>query len=180
MIDIFKSGDKLVLEDILDNKEARTNHKIKLLQDYPHQTLIAVAFNMPGDIKNNKYITAGFTKMITAFQQFLTTNNLKISFHEQFDKKTGPEAYFLIDAAGTAIKQLCIAYEELNPSCRLLDIDVYQLIENKFTIIDRGSLQQAPRLCYLCGKPAKECTRNQTHAIEELRAKINEIFQDIL
>lgn len=181
MIDIFKTGDKQVLTDILANKEARENYKKTLLGENQDQTLISVSFNMPGDIKNNEYITRGFYKVVTDLKHYLVKSGLTISLDEHFDRSTGPETYFLIDSQeSTKIKQICIAYEKDHQIGRLLDIDVYQLVDNQLQLIDRALLEQEPRLCFICAQPAKECARNQTHSIEELRAKINEMFEELL
>lgn len=181
MVDIFKTGTKQVLTDILANKEVRENYKIKLLSDNPKQTLVSVSFNIPGDIKNNTDIARGFNKAIADLKHYLESSGLRITLNEQFSKPTGPEGYFLIDSTeGTNIKQSCIDYEKDYQIGRLLDIDVYQLADNQLQLIDRALLEQEPRLCYICAQPAKECARNQTHSIEDLRAKINEIFEALL
>lgn len=179
MVDIFKTGNKQTLTDILNNKEEREAYKVKLLKNDFGKTLISMNFNIPGDIKNNEYIDKGFNKLVEDFKQFLVDKGLKISFYEYFSKDTGPEAYFLIDSPSEEIKHMCIDYEEKHEIGRLLDIDVYQIKDNQLKIIDRDLFKQAPRLCYVCNQPAKECTRNQTHSIVELRVKINELFQEI-
>lgn len=181
MIDIFKDGDKQALVNILGNKEERENHKRTLLLDNQDKTLISVSFNIPGDIKNNVDITRGFGKAVKSLKDYLLINGMDISFQEQLSKPTGPEAYFMIvGKQGAEIKKICIKYEESKQIGRLLDIDVYQLNDEQLRLIDRATLQQAPRRCYICEKPAKECSRNKTHSIIELRAKVNEIFAELL
>lgn len=181
MLDIFKTGDKQVLSDILANKEAREKHKRTLLSNNQDKTLISVSFNIPGDIKNNANISQGFRKVINDLEHYLRTNDLTVAFKEQLSKPTGPEAYFLVNShESTKIKQIFIDYEKDHQMGRLLDIDVYQLVDNRLQLIDRALLQQEPRLCYICAQPAKECARNQTHSISELRAKINGMFEELL
>lgn len=181
MIDIFKTGDKQTLSDILANREVREKHKKVLLSKNHDETLISVTFNIPGDLKNNVDITRGFHRVFMDFKHYLEKNGLSISLDEQFSKPTGPEGYFLIDSQeSTKIKQICIDYETDYQIGRLLDIDVYQLVDSEIQLVDRMSLQQEPRLCYICAQPAKECARNQTHSIEELRTKINEMFEELL
>ena len=68
-------------------------------------------------------------------------------------------------AQDTSIKNKCIDIEATHPLGRLIDLDVY-LYPNQS--VSRASLNQPPRLCFLCQEEAWVCRREKRHTHEEL------------
>ena len=48
------------------------------------------------------------------------------------------------------------------------------------TKIDRAELGLPPRLCLICGGPARECARSRTHSAEQLQARTKELLTQAL
>ncbi|CAM3355685.1 citrate lyase holo-[acyl-carrier protein] synthase [Vagococcus fessus] len=180
-MDMFLTGIPQTLLDILDNKEERECYKLKQLAVFPTCQLISIGINIPGDIKNNERIEKVFDLATEAFERYLVDNEIIIRHVRKKYNPTGPEFYALIDSKRDDIKKLCINFETFHQVGRLLDIDVYQRNDvGELVIIDRDFYNLPSRRCYVCEKPAKECTRAKTHSIEELRTKINEICQSLI
>lgn len=180
-MDMFLSGQPQTLMMILDNKDERQGIKQMLLRDNPDKTVISITINIPGDIKNNEAISQVFKTAVTAFERYLKDNNVPLLISKTRSLDTGPEYYAVVNQGDLNVKQVCINFEQFYTVGRLLDIDVYQQSETgELIIIDRDKLQMKPRQCLICEKPAKECTRERTHSIVDLRQKINQLCENLL
>ena len=180
-MDMFLTGTPQTLLDILDNKEERERYKLQQLAEFPTCQLVSIGINIPGDIKTNESIEKVFNLATEAFERYLMDNELVIRHVRKKYNPTGPEFYTLIDSERNDIKRLCINFETFHQVGRLLDIDVYQRDEaGEMLIIDRDFYNLPSRRCYVCQKPAKECTRAKTHSIDDLRTKINKLCQSLI
>lgn len=180
-MDMFLSGQPQTLLMILDNKEERQSIKQLLLRENPNKTVISITINIPGDIKNNELISRVFEESLNAFERYLNDHHIHVLLKKVRLLPTGSEFYAVIDQTELNIKQICINFEQFYKIGRLLDIDVYQQSQNgELVIIDRDKMQLQLRQCLICEKSAKECTRDRTHTISELRQKINQLCQGLL
>lgn len=180
-MDMFRSGHSQTLENILANKEEREQIKHSLLAKFPDKTVISITINIPGDIKNNQMIEQVFQTATDAFNRYLNDHHLGILLNKCRLLESGPEYYTVLDPGEENIKQICINFENFYTIGRLLDIDVYQQNDKmEPVIIDRDALGLAPRQCLICEETAKDCTRNRTHSLMELRQKINQMCQHLI
>jgi holo-ACP synthase CitX len=167
-MDIFTSGTQIGIEEILANKDWRVEQLEKLNADFPKHSLVSVKLNIPGPVKNNEYFQEIF---ITGWNE-ISKQALKA---EQYSEKSaGPEGFLVFAEATVPVKKRLIAFEESFPLGRLFDLDVYQNMKQ----ISRSDLNLPSRSCFICGLPAKECAHAERHTPEEIKAFINQKFEN--
>jgi holo-ACP synthase len=74
-------------------------------------------------------------------------------------------AVFCVDSDAVSIKAAMVDIEETHDFGRLFDLDVTDLTGVN---LDRKSLNQKPRKCYLCNEDAYVCARSKAHQTDEL------------
>ena len=74
----------------------------------------------------------------------------------------------LRDVNPLELKKTAVLVEELEPWCRVLDIDVISTAGH----ISRTDIGFLPRRCMLCEQEAKVCARLRSHSVGELRDKV--------
>ncbi|MGE5708499.1 MAG: citrate lyase holo-[acyl-carrier protein] synthase, partial [Bacteroidota bacterium] len=72
---------------------------------------------------------------------------------------------WVLEGGADSIKQALVSLEETHPLGRLWDWDVYP---GEFLPLSREKLGLPPRRCFLCERPAKECSRGRIHPDEEI------------
>lgn len=91
---------------------------------------------------------------------------------DQTQAATGPEVIIKTSRPAHEIKLLMIELEESLPLGRLLDIDV--LTEG--SALSREAMGLNPRRCFLCDKPARECSRSAAHPLTALLEAIETLM----
>ncbi|MDR0299154.1 MAG: citrate lyase holo-[acyl-carrier protein] synthase [Streptococcaceae bacterium] len=167
-MDIFSSGEKIGLDEVLKNKEWRVAQLKELTVKFPNTTLVSVKLNIPGEIKSTK----GIVRLFEAGWAALSS---KARFSKAFRSNiAGPEGFLAFDASSYLIKEQLISFEENFSLGRLFDLDVYENMKQ----ISRADLQLAARKCFICSCPAKDCARAQRHTNSEIRAFLNQKYRD--
>ncbi len=72
-------------------------------------------------------------------------------------------------------KKVAVDLEECSPEGRILDIDIIVCGKS----ISRSDLGLPARSCILCGRTAKECAREMSHAYSDLRAAVKKLIKNI-
>ena len=149
----------MTLTELLAAREARVQRQRELLHTYG-KPLVSFTMNIPGPVKNNELITAGFL----LGSQWLTAQFPSILYKEERLLPTGCEGFYVIEGKGQEIKALCIQLEERQPIGRLFDLDV---------LLPTGEKLQRPhpRSCLLCGEDARICARCRRHSLQALEAE---------
>ena len=157
------------LMEVLENRENRVLRQRKLLGEYPH-TLVCLTMNIPGPIKNNDLIAAGYRLGKRQLLDTLRSAGIGVLHQEEVCAVTGCEGFFVTDAPADKIKQLTVQLEESHIFGRLLDIDVLTAGGEKLS-------RPLGRTCLLCGKPASICGPVRAHTAAQLWQRTEEILK---
>lgn len=175
MRSIFAEGKKQTIAQVLAGKDARAAVQQEFFRKYPQYTLLDVKLNIPGPIKNNRYLEQLFFLGITDLEKLLRQNKLSFSLFKNWDKVTGCESFYLLSADSQLVKKVAIQFEDESRIGRLFDADV--LIKNKKEALSRSELSKPVRRCFLCKRPAKECARSRRHSVRQLQNYINYLYE---
>lgn len=166
-MDIFSTGEKQTLENILENKEWRSNIQNELMKKNADKTVVAVKLNIPGPIKNNKYIQKIFSIGLDELNKTIQ--------YEYLSRNCGPEAFFISELSIIDAKKEMIKFEEESTFGRLFDVDVMSNV-NEDRQYSRIQFGFSERKCFVCRRNAKECARSQRHSKKELSEAINDYY----
>lgn len=174
MESIFDEGKKEDIPEVLGAKDKRVAMQQAIFKKYPTQTLVDVNLNIPGPIKNNRYLEklfkAGIKNLLTDFDKQNFSYKLVAQWHED----TGAEVFYVFDEEPEKVKLTCINFEDNSPIGRLFDADV--LVKDKKMALSRKDLGQKVRKCFLCSRPAKECARSRRHSVKEMQDYISKLY----
>lgn len=171
---IFDIGEAVDLLTVLDNREWRSRLQDKLKVTNYDKIVISAKLNIPGPIKNNDILQKVF---MDGWQTFVAGLECNSQYEMLFaERVTGPEAFITVDGNLAAVKKTAILFEETYVLGRLFDIDVMANGQADYQL-SREDLGFGPRLCLICGKPAKVCAKEQNHTLEEGYEVINQMYQ---
>lgn len=160
------------LQEILDARESRVRRQGELLAQF-HKPLICFTMNIPGPVKNNDLIHAGFRLGLRLLKELLAGARFPVVFQEERCGVTGCEAIWVVDADGKALKALTLELEDGIPLGRLLDLDVLSPDGGKFSREDFGV---EPRKCLICNLPARQCGPIRAHSAAELAQRAQKLL----
>ena len=163
---------EVTLMEMLEARERRAARQQTLRNAYG-KTMLCFTMNIAGPIKNNSLIRQGYRLGKRLLRRQLMAAGIPILHFEQVQKKTGNEAFFLLDAAPLTVKAIAVEIEDHAPVGRLFDMDVLCPDGRK---VDRQELGFSGRKCLICGAPAQACARSRTHTVPELQEKTWEIL----
>ena len=171
---IFDIGEAVDLLTVLDNREWRSRLQDKLKVTNYDKIVISAKLNIPGPIKNNDILQKIF---MDGWQTFVAGLECNSQYEMLFaERVTGPEAFITVDGNLAAVKKTAILFEETYVLGRLFDIDVMANGQADYQL-SREDLGFGPRLCLICGKPAKVCAKEQNHTLDEGYEVINQMYQ---
>lgn len=171
---IFDIGEAVDLLTVLDNREWRSRLQDKLKVTNYDKIVISAKLNIPGPIKNNDILQKIF---MDGWQTFVAGIECNSQYEMLFaERVTGPEAFITVDGNLAAVKKTAILFEETYVLGRLFDIDVMANGQADYQL-SREDLGFGPRLCLICGKPAKVCAKEQNHTLDEGYEVINQMYQ---
>ena len=171
---IFDIGEAVDLLTVLDNREWRSRLQDKLKVTNYDKIVISAKLNIPGPIKNNDILQKIF---MDGWQTFVAGVECNSQYEMLFaERVTGPEAFITVDGNLAAVKKTAILFEETYVLGRLFDIDVMANGQADYQL-SREDLGFGPRLCLICGKPAKVCAKEQNHTLDEGYEVINQMYQ---
>lgn len=171
---IFDIGKAVGLLTVLDNREWRSRLQDKLKVTNSDKIVISAKLNIPGPIKNNDILQKIF---MDGWQTFVAGIECNSQYEMLFaERVTGPEAFITVDGNLAAVKKTAILFEETYVLGRLFDIDVMANGQADYQL-SREDLGFGPRLCLICGKPAKVCAKEQNHTLDEGYEVINQMYQ---
>lgn len=171
---IFDIGEAVDLLTVLDNREWRSRLQDKLKVTNYDKIVISAKLNIPGPIKNNDILQQIF---MDGWQTFVAGLECNSQYEMLFaERVTGPEAFITVDGNLAAVKKTAILFEETYVLGRLFDIDVMANGQADYQL-SREELGFGPRLCLICGKPAKVCAKEQNHTLDEGYEVINQMYQ---
>ncbi|EEU19939.1 citrate lyase holo-[acyl-carrier protein] synthase [Lactobacillus crispatus] len=175
-MNIFNEGKKQDIAQVLAAKDRRVAVQHKIFNKYPNQTLVDIKMNIPGPIKNNRYLTKMFMLGINELENAWTNLGYHFKLVTQLNDDSGCENFYVLSLSIEKVKRSTIDFENQISLGRLFDADV--LVKNKQAAISRRDLGRQPRKCFLCDRPAKECARSRRHSVEQMQAFISQLYQE--
>lgn len=170
---VFTSGVEQDLSTILANKDWRARFQLDLMEQFPQATILAIKLNIPGSIKNNQSIerifSGGWFRLLENFDEVTIQEELFLH------RKTGPEGFIVIREDLRNAKIASVDFEQAWSLGRLFDVDVMSKQNISGGQLSRTSLGLPVRQCFVCGAPAKECARLQTHTKTEISKAIDDM-----
>ena len=166
------TGNKVSLQDVLDDREERGRTIQTLLGKNPTATVLCFKLNIPGDVKTNDDIVFAFNQGVKAWEQVVTSNGIVVTKASSVFKNTGPTYYCVVSSNTSTqqVKQLALNLEETHALGRLFDFDTTPTIS-------RTDIGHSQRKCLLCNNPAVQCARGQTHNLSELQQHIHNLIR---
>lgn len=154
------------LHDVLDARETRAQLQQALLREYG-RPLICFTMNIAGPVKTSPLILRGFREGLARLDEALP----QVLERKIFEKPTGPEAFYVVNADAAQLKELCTAIEEASPLGRLFDMDVLDVCGAKLE-------RKSQRGCLVCGKPGRACAAGRLHSVSQLQAVTRQLLQE--
>ncbi|AKP66486.1 citrate lyase holo-[acyl-carrier protein] synthase [Companilactobacillus ginsenosidimutans] len=174
MVEVFSEGFKQTKEQINKSKNSTAEELNYLIDEIPENcALVSITMRIPGEIKNNRYISRTFNVIVDKFMKFYS-----VVKEVRWDVSTGPEAFLIVEKDPGFLKQETIKYESEEPLGTLVDINVYAVEDNSVSQITRKELGLEPRKCLVCDKHANDCKRDHNHSVEEMRETIAKIINE--
>lgn len=173
-MNIFNEGKEQNIAQVLKAKDKRVVLQQKIFEKYPDQTLVDVNLNIPGPIKNNRYLEKLFNYGIKELENSWDKLGYSYKLVVSLDEDTGCENFYILDLPIKIVKKTTINFEDQTELGRLFDADV--LIKDKNAAISRRDLGKQPRKCFICNRPAKECARSRRHSVAEMQNYISKLY----
>ena len=163
----------ITLEQMLAAREQRVFRQQKLLKQYG-LPMVCFTMNIAGPVKNSPLIRSGFMLGVRYLKERIAALKMNCIHYEETNEPTGNEAYFIIADAPLTIKKITSDIEDETDLGRLFDMDVLKADGEK---VERTELGLSPRLCLICGGPARDCARSRAHTVAQLQQKTTQILQ---
>ena len=151
----------ITLEQMLAAREQRVFRQQKLLKQYG-LPMVCFTMNIAGPVKNSPLIRSGFMLGVRYLKERIAALKMNCIHYEETNEPTGNEAYFIIADAPLTIKKITSDIEDETDLGRLFDMDVLKADGEK---VERTELGLSPRLCLICGGPARDCARSRAHTV---------------
>ncbi|AMB99743.1 hypothetical protein AWM75_07095 [Aerococcus urinaehominis] len=171
------SGPEVGLDQVLASREARASWQEKCLNQHPKGSLIALKLNIVGPVKNNDLIAKIFALAQADLEASLQAAGLTYQSTAMADLETGPEAFYLVNAAGNQVKKLTMELENQLPLARLYDLDVLVNHAGQVQALSRQDFGQSARSCLVCGQDAKACGRSRKHDLSIIRQAMVKLIE---
>ena len=168
------TGAAVGLEQMLAAREQRAARQAAALARFC-KPLVSATVVMPGAVKDGRLPRRVLSEALYELETLCGTRGWRILAGEVLWRKTGPEALYVIDAEGRALKFAILDLEEQHPIGRLWDLDV---IAPALGLLSRQQLGFPARRCLLCEEPAHGCARSRRHSTEELLSTIGNIVHE--
>ena len=157
---------------LLEAREARTHRRLALVEQYGG-AIVSVTMNIPGPDKTLPRYARPFGEFLDALDAFWKKRDPLARLAGSFESAAGMEAHIATSLGGTEAKLLAVEFEESHPWGRCFDIDI---LDADGAPVSRSALGLPERRCLCCGRPARLCARDRTHALPELFAAIDSLL----
>ena len=162
---------EITLEQLLEARDRRYEKQLALVKEWPDKTLVSMTVVLPGPVKRDARSLKVAEAGVKAVQDMLSP-----VYRELYDRETGFEGFFIVDAPLLDVKKACCEIENEHPFGRLMDLDVLEPVGETVVPVSRDRVGEEPRRCLLCDRPARECMRAHTHSFGEIVQTIDKII----
>jgi holo-ACP synthase CitX len=149
-----------------DARHAWTLEACRLAGETGHGAVLFLSTNLPGPDKDRPELEALLERALAG----LAAGEVDATPLRAGSDLLGPYRILLAREAAARVKVAAVALEGRLPGGRLLDLDV---VAPDGRPVDRHSLGLAPRSCYACDRPARECILLARHPLAELLAAVD-------
>ncbi len=153
---------KDLYQQLLDYREKKS-HEIIMLQEKHREPVVTIRANYPGLEKSNEITLFITAEIQAAFKEIFKT---RIKEEELYDTPEGLTQFYSVRGDARTLKENVVYIEQNHPLGRFVNIDVYDYDEDY--AVARIELFYEPRQCFLCEKPAKVCSRERNHDVNDL------------
>lgn len=174
---LFLNGSKPTLDEVLDNREKRVEFLKKLFSLYPECTIISYKLNIPGEVKNNEYISQIFEIGLNHITSYVKYEKWESVYSKKINLRTGPEYFGVISVLPLAVKEKMTSIEENVILGRLFDIDVIYKENENLYYVERREIGYPNRKCFICNSDAKLCASRRTHSILEIHKSMGNLIK---
>jgi holo-ACP synthase / triphosphoribosyl-dephospho-CoA synthase len=158
----------LTLQDILESKDQRCNHRNLFHHKYPNSCIISITLTIPGPIKDSDLLREFFQSAMTHLQKQFPQHTASTYYYE----KTGPHGLMAIPLNALEVKKQTVYLEEKYTYSRLWDIDVYDINKQQISSEKRKN----GRCCLLCQRQAVVCMREHRHTMKDILCKVDDLL----
>ena len=151
---------------ILEARELRYHEKQALLSRF-HCPVLSVILNIPGEKKTCPLYGKAVEYMSEHIEHLLGDD---ICFSQIYGSADGTYGLFAVRMEGIKLKRKMVELEESHSVGRFFDLDV---MSDNGEVFSRTLLGYPLRTCYICGRPAKECSALRRHPLPELCALVD-------
>lgn len=162
---------EITLEQLLEARDRRYGKQLALVKEWPGKTLVSMTVVLPGPVKRDARSLKVAEAGVKAVQEVFAP-----VFRELYDRETGFEGYFIVDAPLLDVKKACCEIENEHPFGRLMDLDVLEPVGDTVVPVSRERVGESPRRCLLCDRPARECMRAHSHPYGEIIQAVDKII----
>ncbi len=161
------------LPEMLEAREKRAARRQAYFHSaVPGESLLQITVNIPGEVKNSDMIRRIYREAVRAVKELFPDARLLPESSE--NRRTGPEAYVSLSHTGMLIKKQSCQLEENHLLGRLWDIDVFTDPNHS---VSRSEIGFPERRCYICDRPAHECSRSKRHSLDAILEHIRDLFR---
>ncbi len=147
---------------MLDAREERWNLRLALSGRY--DSLLTMTLCIPLPFRTEAGWKAFLLRQADRFAAYAESCGAAAEKAAVLEGADGTAVFYGFRCSGEALKKIAVAYENLEPSHRLLDADVME----KGRAIGRAELKLPPRRCFLCSRNAADCVSASRHSPEEI------------
>src|SRR5699024_10389305 len=104
-MNIFNEGKKQDIAQVLAAKDRRVAVQHKIYNKYPNQTLVDIKMNIPGPIKNNRYLTKMFMFGINELENAWTNLGYHFKLVTQLNDDSGCENLYVLSLSIEKVKR---------------------------------------------------------------------------
>ncbi|PKM86166.1 MAG: citrate lyase holo-[acyl-carrier protein] synthase [Firmicutes bacterium HGW-Firmicutes-10] len=158
-----------VSTDLLFSREERAKFQEKLIKQWK-LPLIVIKANMPGKHKYDPFSLYA----VTIIAQEVLSIIPSVHVLRQHTAE-GCIVFVVCPQESLSLKRKMLDIEENHSLGRIIDIDV---LNEKGDLLSRRDFGYSIRSCYLCDRPAYQCSRNQTHPVEDIESHIHSRILD--
>jgi holo-ACP synthase CitX len=149
-----------------DARHERVLAACRLARQRAEGVVIVVSVNVPGPEKNRP----GLEGLVERGTAALGAPGIEGTLVFAGTDLLGPYRILIASGPAVRIKAAAIDLEDRLPGGRVLDVDV---LAPDGEPVDRRTLGLAPRCCYACDRPARECILLERHSLAELLAAVD-------
>lgn len=158
---------------ILNARESRARQKLDLVRK-TGLSVISAGLNTPGWPRLTRRNVHALHHGLNMLADGLSRAGIPVGHVDAHYTVAGPFVFLAVNAPAPAVKAVCLSIEESGSFGRVLDLDV---VDSSGCSVSRSDLNRPGRRCFLCDRPAFECSRARSHSSGQIEAWVEGAIQ---